>query len=158
MRAAILRHGSLIVDEVADPVPTMGQVLVRTLACGICGSDLHFVKHGRRMTDLAARLDFPDRVDFERDIFMGHEFSAEVLDAGPDTVAPAPGTVVTSVPGMLTLQGPRSLAYTNTFPGGYSERMLLSAPLLLEVPSGLDPRHAALTEPMSVGRHAVHVG
>jgi threonine dehydrogenase-like Zn-dependent dehydrogenase len=40
--------------------------------------------------------------------------------------------------------------------GGYAERMLLSAPLLVEVPNGLDPAHAALTEPMAVGLHAVN--
>jgi threonine dehydrogenase-like Zn-dependent dehydrogenase len=34
--------------------------------------------------------------------------------------------------------------------------MLLSAPMLLEVPNGLDPRRAALTEPMAVGLHAVN--
>jgi threonine dehydrogenase-like Zn-dependent dehydrogenase len=34
--------------------------------------------------------------------------------------------------------------------------MLLSAPMLLEVPNGLDARHAALTEPMAVGLHAVN--
>ena len=34
--------------------------------------------------------------------------------------------------------------------------MLLSSLLLLEVPNGLDPRHAALTEPMAVGLHAVN--
>ena len=34
--------------------------------------------------------------------------------------------------------------------------MLLSAPLLLPIPNGLDPRHAALTEPMAVGLHAVN--
>jgi threonine dehydrogenase-like Zn-dependent dehydrogenase len=34
--------------------------------------------------------------------------------------------------------------------------MLLSAPLLVEVPNGLDFRHAALTEPMAVGLHAVN--
>ena len=34
--------------------------------------------------------------------------------------------------------------------------MLLSAPLLLPMPNGLDPRHAALTEPMAVGLHAVN--
>jgi threonine dehydrogenase-like Zn-dependent dehydrogenase len=34
--------------------------------------------------------------------------------------------------------------------------MLLSAPLLNEVPNGLDPRHAALTEPTAVGLHAVN--
>jgi threonine dehydrogenase-like Zn-dependent dehydrogenase len=34
--------------------------------------------------------------------------------------------------------------------------MLLSAPLLLPIPNGLDFRHAALTEPMAVGLHAVN--
>jgi threonine dehydrogenase-like Zn-dependent dehydrogenase len=34
--------------------------------------------------------------------------------------------------------------------------MLLSAPLLVKVPNGLDARHAALTEPMAVGLHAVN--
>ena len=33
--------------------------------------------------------------------------------------------------------------------------MLLSEPLLLEVPNGLPPEHAALTEPLAVGVHAV---
>jgi threonine dehydrogenase-like Zn-dependent dehydrogenase len=34
--------------------------------------------------------------------------------------------------------------------------MLLSAPMITEVPNGLDFRHAALTEPMAVGLHAVN--
>ncbi len=33
--------------------------------------------------------------------------------------------------------------------------MLLSEPLLLEVPNGLSAEHAALTEPLAVGVHAV---
>ena len=52
--------------------------------------------------------------------------------------------------------GIRTSPTRTLFPCGYSERMLLSAPLLLEVPNGLDPRHAALTEPMAVGLHAVN--
>jgi threonine dehydrogenase-like Zn-dependent dehydrogenase len=96
-------------------------------------------------------------LDLGRDVFMGHEFSGEVVAAGPDTAAPAPGTIVTSVPIMLTMQGIDNLAYTNDFPCGYGERMLLSAPFVLPVPNGLDPRHAALTEPMAVGLHAVNM-
>jgi threonine dehydrogenase-like Zn-dependent dehydrogenase len=46
--------------------------------------------------------------------------------------------------------------YSNKTIGGYAERMLLSAPLLTPIPNGLDPRHAALTEPMAVGLHAVN--
>jgi len=145
-----------VVDDVPDPIPAFGQVLVRTLACGICGSDLHFVKHGRRLAELTGEAGLDVELDFDRDIFMGHEFSAEVLEVGPDTVALPAGTVVTSMPGMITLEGPKSLAYTNDYPAGYGERMLLSAPLLLEVPNGLDPAHAAMTEPMAVGWHAVN--
>ena len=157
MKAAVMRGERLVVDEVADPVPGFGQVLVGVRACGICGSDLHFLRHGRTVVDLTARLDAAPgpRLDLDRDIVMGHEFAAEVLEVGPDTVAPAPGTLVTSMPVMLTLDGVAPIAYSNDFPGGYAERMLLSAPLLLEVPNGLDHRRAALTEPMAVGAHAV---
>ena len=95
-------------------------------------------------------------IDLSRDIFMGHEFSAEVLEAGPDTDAPAPGTLVTSIPVLLSATGIDLIVYCNSTIGGYAERMLLSAPLLMPIPNGLDPRHAALTEPMAVGLHAVN--
>lgn len=162
MRAAVLRGGAMLVrDDVPEPEPALGQVLVQVKACGICGSDLHFTKHGQTMLDLGDEMEgVPDmgdaRLDTGRDVFMGHEFAAEILDVGPDTVAPPPGTLVTSLPVMLTMTGLRNLAYSNDLPGGYAERMLLSAPLVLEVPNGLDPRHAALTEPTAVGLHAVN--
>jgi threonine dehydrogenase-like Zn-dependent dehydrogenase len=94
-------------------------------------------------------------VDLDRDVFMGHEFSAEVLELGPDTVGPAPGTVVTSLPILITSTGMRPIVYSNDVAAGYGEEMLLSTPLMVEVPNGLEPRHAALTEPMAVGVHAV---
>jgi threonine dehydrogenase-like Zn-dependent dehydrogenase len=161
MRAAVLRAGEVVVrDDVPEPVPELGQVLVAVRACGICGSDLHFVRHGATMLRLAGEMSgLPELgappVDLGRDVFMGHEFSAEVLEAGPGTDAPPAGTIVTSIPAMITMTGVRDLVYSNDLPAGYGERMLLSAPLLLTVPNGLDPRAAALTEPMAVGRHAV---
>ena len=48
-----------------------------------------------------------------------------------------------------------TVGYSNDYPGGYAERMVLAAPLLLEVPNGLPSEHAALTEPLAVGIHAV---
>ena len=158
MKAAVMRDGRIVVDDVPEPVPGEGQVLVQTLACGICGSDLHFMRHAPRMVELSRQMAGPmtgSSLDLGRDIVMGHEFAAEVLEPGPDTVAPPAGTVVTSLPVLVTAEGFVSLAYNNDFPGGYAERMLLSAPLLLEVPNGLSPQQAALTEPMAVGIHAV---
>ncbi|MCV7223905.1 zinc-binding dehydrogenase [Mycolicibacterium elephantis] len=162
MRAAVLRDGRMVLrDDVPEPVPGPGQVLVDVKACGICGSDLHFAKHGEEMVRLSAEMSgLPGgggmRLDLSRDVYLGHEFSAEVIEAGPDTDAPAPGTTVTSVPALLTATGVEPIVYSNTTIGGYAERMLLSAPLLLTVPDGVDPRHAALTEPMAVGLHAVN--
>jgi len=160
MRAAVLRDGRMICrDDVPEPVPEQGQVLVSVRACGICGSDLHFAAHGDELVALNARVSGDTggmSVDLTGDVFMGHEFSAEVLEAGPGTDTHPPGTLVTSVPILLSPKGIAPIGYSNTMMGGYAERMLLPAPLLLEVTNGLDPKHAALTEPMAVGLHAVN--
>lgn len=161
MRAAVLRDGAMVLrEDVPEPVPGPGQVLVGVQACGICGSDLHFARHGAQVLAAGADMEgvaaMAEPVDLSGDVFMGHEIAAEVLDAGPDTDAPAPGTVVTSIPVLLSSTGVAPIVYSNNTIGGYAERMLLSAALLLPVPNGLDPRHAALTEPMAVGLHAVN--
>lgn len=164
MQACVMRKGELVVDEVPDPHPETGQVLVRTLACGICGSDLHFLRHASRMVEMSAAL-LPSmgpmaematpRIDLSRDIVMGHEFCGEVLELGPDTTGPQPGTRVVSVPALVSSTGLHQLAYNNAYPGGYAEQMLLSAPLVLPVPDELPTEAAALTEPLAVGIHAV---
>ncbi|MGN7778395.1 zinc-binding dehydrogenase [Mycolicibacterium sp. 22603] len=161
MRAAVLRDGAMVVrDDAPEPIPGPGQVLVAVKACGICGSDLHFASHGDEMLAAGAEMEgMPDTlagIDLAADVYMGHEFSAEVLAAGPGTDAPAAGTIVTSVPVLVSPSGLEMIVYSNSTVGGYAERMLLSAPLLLPVPNGLDPHHAALTEPMAVGLHAVN--
>jgi threonine dehydrogenase-like Zn-dependent dehydrogenase len=161
MRAAVLRDGRMVYrDDVPEPVPEPGQVLVGVKACGICGSDLHFAAHGAEVMELGDRMGGGAatgmRLDLNSDVFMGHEFSAEVLEAGPDTETHPPGTLVTSLPVLLSAKGFEPIVYSNTTMGAYAERMLLSAPLLLPIPNGLDFKHAALTEPMAVGLHAVN--
>lgn len=160
MRASVLRNGRMVFrDDVPEPVPGPGQVLVAVRCCGICGSDLHFAAHGADVVALSnqlARGRGGMNLDLNQDVFMGHEFSAEVLEAGPETETHPAGTLVTSLPVVLSDKGVEPVVFSNTTLGGYAERMLLSAPLLLPIPNGLDPRHAALAEPMAVGLHAVN--
>jgi threonine dehydrogenase-like Zn-dependent dehydrogenase len=156
MRAAIFRNGEIVVGTLPEPEPVAGQVLVKTLACGICGSDLHARKHAHRMVELSRH--FPGRIpmDLARDVVFGHEFCCEVLDYGPGTQHKfKAGTRVCSLPALLIPGGLQTIGYSNDNVGGYAEQMLLSEPLLLEVPNGLAAEHAALTEPLAVGIHAV---
>jgi len=160
MRAAVMRDKKIVSDTLPDPEPGSGQVLVKTLACGICGSDLHALKHADKMSALAAEAGAESMVmDSSRDIVMGHEFCAEIVDFGPGTLRNLKvGDAVCSMPLLFHPGGFAGLGYSNDFPGGYGERMVLSEPLLLPVPNGLPTDHAALTEPMAVGVHAVAMG
>jgi threonine dehydrogenase-like Zn-dependent dehydrogenase len=158
VRAAVARRGNLVVEDVAEPVPGPGDVLVAVKACGICGSDLHALHHAGELVAITREMGAPISFDPEVDFIMGHEFTAEVLELGPQTAgAPvAPGDLVTSLPIALTPTGMEPVgAYSNIYNGAYADRMRLSAALCMKIPNGLDFRRAALTEPMSVGRHAV---
>jgi len=156
MRAAVMRNQQLIVTTVPDPEPGPGEVLVRTLACGICGSDLHMLKHGPHLADITRRAGAPGMVDLSRDVIMGHEFCAEIVDHGPGCQKYlAAGTRVCSMPMLLRGAELLPIGYANDVPGGYGEYMVLNEMLLLKVPENLSAAHAALTEPMAVGWHAV---
>ncbi len=156
MKAVVRRGSSLVVDNLADPEPGPGQVLVKTLSCGICGSDLHALHHAELMADYAVRTGTGISFDPSRDVVFGHEFSAEILDYGPDTNGALPvGTNVCAMPVGTGPNGPETIGYSNLFPGGFGERMVLQSDLLLQIPNGLSVEHAALTEPMAVGAHAV---
>ena len=156
MRAAVMRNRALVVADVPVPEPGPGEVLVRTLACGICGSDLHALKHADKFVENSRRAGNRRVMDLGRDVIMGHEFCAEIVEHGPKTTgALKVGTRVCSLPVLMRAEGPQSIGYSNDNPGGYGEYMRLSEALLLEVPNGLSTEHAALTEPMAVGVHAV---
>jgi 2-desacetyl-2-hydroxyethyl bacteriochlorophyllide A dehydrogenase len=159
-----MRQGTLVVDDVPDPRPGAGQVLVRTLACGICGSDLHTLQHGDQMVEMSTEgSDFApeglpslELMDLDRDVVMGHEFCGEVVELGENTANCQEGDVVVSVPMTFDPDGLHPIGYSNVYPGGYAEQMVLSDMVALKVPNGLAAHHAALTEPMAVGLHAVN--
>src|SRR6478735_8813471 len=115
MRAAIFRNGEIVVDTMPAPEPAAGQALVKTLACGICGSDLHARKHAHRMADMTRHLNGSRKpMDPSRDVVFGHEFCCEVLDYGPGTQKRfKTGTRVCSVPALLSATGPMGIGYSN---------------------------------------------
>lgn len=158
MRAAIARRGQLVVEDVAEPEPAEGDALVTVRACGICGSDLHTLHHAHSMLALSDMTSAGGAFDPDGDFVMGHEFAAEVLELGPGTdgVPVEPGDLVVSMPMAFTAHGLELLGFSNDYPGGFGERMLLTAGMCLPVPNGLDARTASLTEPMAVAVHAVN--
>jgi succinate semialdehyde reductase (NADPH) len=69
MRAAVLEtpNSPLQIEELADPSPKAGEVLVRTSVCGVCHTDLHVIK---------GELTFPTPA------VLGHEISGVVEAVG----------------------------------------------------------------------------
>lgn len=157
MKAVIRRDKRLVCDEIEDLRPAEGQVLVKTLACGICGSDLHALHHMEHMIDLSRRAGGLDTgFDPAADTVFGHEFCAEILDHGPGSAKTLKaGTRVVSVPMTMHGGGVELLGFSNRLPGGFAEQMLLTEAMVLPVPNGLPTDKAALTEPFAVGAHAV---
>jgi threonine dehydrogenase-like Zn-dependent dehydrogenase len=156
MRAAVMRGSKIIVDTVPDPEPLAGEILVRTLACGICGSDLHALEHGDLMVEASREAGAPTVMDLDRDVVMGHEFCAEILEYGPKTDRRLePGSRVVHPAILIRGAEFHGIGYSNEVPGGFAERMVLSESMLIPVPEGLPSEQAALTEPMAVGMHAV---
>lgn len=156
MRAAIFRKGEIVVDNLAEPKPGPGQVLVKPLACGICGTDLHARLHAPKMVEMSRFVPWRKAMDLERDVVFGHEYCAEVLEYGPDCKATlGKGRRVVSVPRLIVDGRIEGIGYSNDNIGAYAERMLLSEQLLLPVPDHVSNELASLTEPLSIGIHAV---
>ncbi len=78
MRAAVLPEvgAGLRVEELRDPRPKTGEVLVRVRACGVCHTDLHVMK---------------GEVKFPTPCVLGHEISGVVEEVGPGVSGLRPG-------------------------------------------------------------------
>lgn len=160
MRAAVMRSNRFWVEEIPTPTPGQGEVLVRTRACGICGSDLHFFKHADEIVERAQAMGAP--VDdlkrgLECGLVLGHEFVAEIVAFGDDKQRTlAVGDRVCSMPFVLKDAGPALLGSNPETPGAYAEYMVLSEALLVPVPPNVSDEAAALTEPFGIAIHAVN--
>lgn len=151
MRAAVLRGRQVEVRQTADPVPGAGQLLVRTLSCAICASDLHFMDHPEGVAEDDSGLwDYHE----DRDIVMGHEFVGEIVGYGPDTERTLPiGTRVTSLPVLIGSGPVRIIGCSPDAPGGFGEQMLLHESLARAVPDSIPSDHAALADAFAVGEY-----
>lgn len=157
MKAAYMLDKTIHVGTVDDPAPGDGQVLVKSIACGVCASDLHLLHHGERIAQWSQEYDAPFALDLSRPTVMGHEFVAEIIDYGPNTQRRLPkGTRVTSAPIAFDRAGKVSaIGLATDFPGGFGEYMVLTEALLQPVPQSLGTDLAAMAEPLSVGLHYV---
>lgn len=83
----VWRDPRIAVADLPDPSPGPDGVVIRVRACGICGSDLHFVE-----TDAEGYMRYPGLV--RAPVVTGHEFSGVVEAVGPEVRDFAPGDLV----------------------------------------------------------------
>ena len=156
MRAAVLSDGKFTVENLPAPSPGPGQILVRPLVCGICGSDLHTRHHARHLGALFQRAGFRGFMNPDQPVVLGHEFCCEVLDHGPGCKRAVPkGQRIIGLPFLTGPEGMVLVGYSNRFNGGFAEEMVLQEEATFAVPDHVPTDIAALTEPLSVAVHAV---
>ena len=154
---ALVWHGPnrMSVDEVAEPVAAAGELLVRTGAAGICGSEVE--GYLGRMANRRPPL------------VMGHEFAGTVVEAGEGVDRTWVGKPVAINPlvgcghCLHCLAGDRNLCPDRYLigvgaPGGFAAHVAVPERCLVELPSGMDPRLGALVEPLANGVHAIRQG
>jgi threonine dehydrogenase-like Zn-dependent dehydrogenase len=159
MKAVVCTHAELNVAERPEPVPGRGQVRLEVLRCGICGSDLH-ARHGcDDWADMAASAGYDRFARSDEPIVFGHEFCGAVAEYGPKSrKTVASGAPVVALPLLRGSAGVDTTGLSVHAPGAYAEQVLVEESLMMEVPNGLAPDVAALTEPMAVAWHAVRRG
>ncbi len=149
---ALIWHGpwQMELEEVPEPVPGPGEVLVAVKAVGICGSDVHGYtgRTGRRWPGM----------------IMGHEFAGQVVDVGSGVTRARPGDPVVVSPMFSVAPGPER-GPLNQSPhrrllgvevnGAYAERVVVQEEQLYPKPPELRWHWAALCEPLAVALHAV---
>ena len=145
---------TMTLEEVPDPVPGPGEVLVSVHAVGICGSDVHgFIgKTGRRKPPMV----------------MGHEATGVVAQVGAGVTHFKPGDRVVLNP-ILSCDVCRNCragrpnicldrhALGVDLPGAYADYVQLAERMLWPMPDELSFVAGALVEPLAVAMHAVNL-
>ena len=82
MKALLLRAGELRIGTFPDPTPEAGQIIVKSLCCCICASDLHMVHNAKRLAEWSKEFGGPFNFNPDEDIVLGHEFCGEIVELG----------------------------------------------------------------------------
>ncbi len=130
------------IDEVAPPEPGPRDVVVKVAACGICGTDVTYAKHGGMMGPTKDPMP------------IGHEISGIVLFVGAEVRGIDVGMRVVVHP------GGGSFGIGNGAPeGGLADELLVrnaaDGGRIFPIPDSLALDIAALAEPLGVGMHGV---
>jgi L-iditol 2-dehydrogenase len=157
VKALVLKaYGELEVQERPEPAVGERDVLVRVMACGICGSDVHGFdgSTGRRRPP----------------VVMGHEASGVVERVGPAVTSLRPGDRVTmdstiynpesffSRRGHVNLCDDRRVLGVSCEDyrqdGAFAELVSVPDHIVYRLPAGMTFEQAAMVEPVSVALHA----
>jgi L-iditol 2-dehydrogenase len=151
-RATMTAPGQIEISEASAPAPGPGEVLLRIMRIGVCGSDIH-VFHGKH-----PYTSYP--------VVQGHEFSALVEAVGPNVVGIAPGDKVTAMPQVVCGKCPPCVRGDEHIcdqlkvqgfqaPGCAQQLWVTAADKIVKLPSGFSFEQGALVEPISVAVHAI---
>ena len=159
MRTAVLTDTEqLEIVERNRPQPGPDEVLVRIQEVGVCGSDVHYWRHGRIGEYVV-----------EGPLVLGHESAGEVIAVGDEVDTVAPGERVTVEPGIpcrhcrYCSTGRYHLCPDVTFmatppdDGAFAEYVTWPEALVYPLPDSVSIRDGALCEPLSVGLHATEL-
>ena len=160
MKALVLeKYNELVYKDVPDPGIQSNEVLVKVMACGICGSDVHGLdgSTGRRIPP----------------IIMGHEASGIIVKTGTDVKDWKSGDRVTfdstvySLNDWYTLEGMYNLSdnreVLGVSPGSYkrdgafAEYIAIPQHILYKIPDNVTFEQAAMTEAVAVALHSINV-
>jgi L-iditol 2-dehydrogenase len=152
-RAAVLEApGVVSVRDWPEPVPGDRDVVIRVAAIGVCGSDVHYFRHGRIGTLVAAQP-----------IVLGHEAAGEVVAVGDKVTLLKVGDRVTIEPqrpcghceqcwsGAYNLCPDVIFMANPPHHGAFARRVVNPADFTFKIPDHLSYEEAALIEPLAVG-------
>lgn len=152
MRASFLDKSKRIYsEEIAVPTLDADQVLVKVESVGICGSDVHYYKHGAIGPYVV-----------EKPIILGHELSGVIMAVGSDVAQSRIGSRVAVEPqrackvckqclaGRYNLCPEIEFYATPPIDGAFCEYVKIQSSFAYDIPANISFDAAALIEPMSV--------